>query len=311
MSDFDIHILGCGSALPTTRHLPTSQVIDLRDKLYMIDCGEGTQLQLRRKRIKFSRLSHIFISHVHGDHCFGLPGLISTLGMLGRRGELFVHGPKELEPYLGMVLETFCQGLPYEVVFRPVDTAKAALIMEDRSVSVYSIPLKHRIPCCGFLFEEKQKEAHIIKDMVDFYEVPVRELPRIKQGGDFVTPEGEIVPNARLTRPADPAFRYAYCSDTAFFPELVPQVRGVDLLYHESTFAEKDSARARETFHSTSRQAAEIARMAGAKHLMIGHYSARYETLDVLLQEAAEVFPGVLLAQEGMTYSLHKNKCYF
>lgn len=304
MSDFTINILGCGSALPTTRHLPTSQVIDLRDKLYMIDCGEGTQLQMRRMRIKFSRLTHIFISHAHGDHCFGLPGLISTLGMLGRNGDLFVYGPAELEAYVNSFLEIFCKGLPYRVVFHPVDTKRHALVMEDRSVSVYSIPLKHRVACCGYLFVEKQKEAHILKDMIDFYQVPVREIQYIKQGADFITPDGEVVPNARLTRPAVPARRYAYCSDTACSPEIVPWIKGVDLLYHEATFAESDAARAAETFHSTARQAAGIARQAEVRRLLVGHYSARYDSTDVIQREAAEIFPNVTLAEEGMKIEL-------
>lgn len=300
MADFDLNILGCGSALPTTRHLATSQIIDLRDKLYMIDCGEGTQVQMRRMRIKFSRLNHIFISHLHGDHCFGLPGLISTLGMLGRTGALTIHGPKELAGYLEPVLDIFCKNLPFEVVIRAVDPYRHALVMEDRSVSVYSIPLKHRIPCCGYLFVEKQKEAHIIREMTDFYQVPVRMMQEIKRGADFVTPEGEIVPNARLTRPAAPPKRYAFCSDTAFHPEIVPLVEGVDVLYHEATFAEEDAPRARETFHSTAREAAEIARRAGVKRLVIGHYSARYEDVSLLKQEADEVYPGTILANEGM-----------
>lgn len=300
MADFDLHILGCGSALPTTRHLATSQIIDLRDKLYMIDCGEGTQVQMRRMRIKFSRLNHIFISHLHGDHCFGLPGLISTLGMLGRTGTLTVHGPKELADYLQPVLDIFCKNLPFEVVIHPIDPYRHALVMEDRSVSVYSIPLKHRIPCCGYLFVEKQKEAHIIREMTDFYQVPVRMMQAIKRGADFVTPDGEIVPNARLTRPAAAPKRYAFCSDTAFHPEIVPLVEGVDVLYHEATFAQEDAPRARETFHSTAREAAEIGRRAGAKRLVIGHYSARYEDVSLLKKEADEVYPNTILADEGM-----------
>lgn len=300
MADFDVNILGCGSALPTTRHLATSQVIDLRDKLYMIDCGEGTQVQMRRMRIKFSRLNHIFISHLHGDHCFGLPGLISTLGMLGRTGALTIHGPKELAGYLRPVLDIFCKNLPFEVVIHPVDPYQHALVMEDRSVSVYTVPLKHRIPCCGYLFAEKQKEAHIIREMTDFYQVPVRMMQAIKQGADFVTPEGEVVPNARLTRPAAPPKRYAFCSDTAFYPEIVPLVEGVDLLYHEATFAQEDAPRAKETFHSTARDAAEIACRARAKRLVIGHYSARYEDVSLLKKEADEVYPDTILACEGM-----------
>lgn len=299
MAEFNINILGCGSALPTTRHLATSQIVDLRDKLYMIDCGEGTQVQMRRMRVRFGRLAHIFISHLHGDHCFGLPGLISTLGMLGRTGELVVHGPKEVETYLRPVMDLFCRGMEFEVRFNPVDTRSHSLVMEDRSLSVYSIPLKHRIPTCGYLFAEKPKEAHIIREMTDFYQVPVRCMKDIKQGQDYVTPEGEVVPNSRLTRPAAPPKRYAFCSDTAYNRSIIPIIEGADLLYHEATFAECDLARAKETFHSTTRQAAEIARDAHVKRLVIGHYSARYEDLSELHREAEAVFPGTILGNEG------------
>ena len=299
MAEFNINILGCGSALPTTRHLATSQIVDLRDKLYMIDCGEGTQVQRRRMRVRFGRLAHIFISHLHGDHCFGLPGLISTLGMLGRTGELVVHGPKEVETYLRPVMDLFCRGMEFEVRFNPVDTRSHSLVMEDRSLSVYSIPLKHRIPTCGYLFAEKPKEAHIIREMTDFYQVPVRCMKDIKQGQDYVTPEGEVVPNSRLTRPAAPPKRYAFCSDTAYNRSIIPIIEGADLLYHEATFAECDLARAKETFHSTARQAAEIARDAHVKRLVIGHYSARYEDLSELHREAEAVFPGTILGNEG------------
>ena len=299
MAEFNINRLGCGSALPTTRHLATSQIVDLRDKLYMIDCGEGTQVQMRRMRVRFGRLAHIFISHLHGDHCFGLPGLISTLGMLGRTGELVVHGPKEVETYLRPVMDLFCRGMEFEVRFNPVDTRSHSLVMEDRSLSVYSIPLKHRIPTCGYLFAEKPKEAHIIREMTDFYQVPVRCMKDIKQGQDYVTPEGEVVPNSRLTRPAAPPKRYAFCSDTAYNRSIIPIIEGADLLYHEATFAECDLARAKETFHSTARQAAEIARDAHVKRLVIGHYSARYEDLSELHREAEAVFPGTILGNEG------------
>ena len=299
MAEFNINILGCGSALPTTRHLATSQIVDLRDKLYMIDCGEGTQVQMRRMRVRFGRLAHIFISHLHGDHCFGLPGLISTLGMLGRTGELVVHGPKEVETYLRPVMDLFCRGMEFEVRFNPVDTRSHSLVMEDRSLSVYSIPLKHRIPTCGYLFAEKPKEAHIIREMTDFYQVPVRCMKDIKQGQDYVTPEGEVVPNSRLTRPAAPPKRYAFCSDTAYNRSIIPIIEGADLLYHEATFAECDLARAKETFHSAARQAAEIARDAHVKRLVIGHYSARYEDLSELHREAEAVFPGTILGNEG------------
>lgn len=300
MESLELNILGCGSALPTTRHQATSQVVGLCDKLYMVDCGENTQTQMRRMRINFNRLNHIFISHLHGDHCFGLPGLLSTLGMLGRTGELIIHGPKELKDFLNPVLAVFGKGLPYSVRIEEVDTTRSKLIWEDRGLKVYTIPLKHRLPTTGFLFEEKQKEPHIVKEMTDFYRVPLKELPRIKRGEDFITPEGEVIPYTRLTRPAEPAKRYAYCSDTAFYEKVIPLIEGVDLLYHEATFGEADAARAKETFHSTARQAAEIARRANVKKLLIGHYSARYEDVRFLQEEANAVFPGTLLAEEGM-----------
>jgi len=304
MECFEVNILGCGSALPTTRHLASSQVINLRDKLYMIDCGEGTQIQMRRMRIKFSRLNHIFISHMHGDHCFGLPGLISTLGMLGRNGELVIHGPKEIETYMKPILSTFCRELPYSVRFNHITPDVSELIWEDRSVSVYSIPLKHRLPTSGFLFAEKAKEAHIIKEMTDLYKIPVKDLPSIKRGEDFITSDGERIANARLTRPATPPKKYAYCSDTAYSEKIIPIIEGVDLLYHEATFTNEDAARAKETFHSTARQAAEIARKANVKRLVIGHYSARYEELHTLKKEAEEIFPDTILGEEGLTLSV-------
>lgn len=300
MECFDLNILGCGSALPTTRHLATSQVINLRDKLYMIDCGEGTQVQMRQMRIKFSRLNHIFISHMHGDHCFGLPGLLSTLGMLGRTGELVIHGPKELKNYLTPVLSLFCKELPYSIRLNAVSPTTSELVWEDRSIKVYSLPLKHRLPTTGYLFEEKAKEPHIIKEMTDFYQVPVKVLPRIKRGEDYVTPDGEVIPYTRLTRPAAPPKRYAYCSDTAFYEKVIPFIEGVDLLYHEATFGEADAPRAKETFHSTAKQAAEIAKRAQVKKLLLGHYSARYEDVQFLKEEAREIFLNTFLAYEGL-----------
>lgn len=304
MATFDLNILGCGSALPTTKHNASSQVINLRDKLYMIDCGEGTQLQMRKMKIKFSRLNHIFISHLHGDHSLGLPGLVSTLGMLGRMGDLFIYGPAEVGEYVQVIEKLFCQGSPFQMKFQAVDTNNYNLVMEDRSVSVYSLPMKHRVPCCGYLFVEKERSPHIIREMIDFYKIPISKIELIKQGADFVTEEGEVIPNKILTRPAEPAKRYAYCSDTAFFPKIVPYIEGVDLLYHEATFLEADSARAYETFHSTTKQAASIARDAQVKKLLIGHYSARYIDLLPLEKEARSIFHNTLLANEGMVLSL-------
>lgn len=233
MEKFELHILGSGSALPTTRHFPTSQVVNLRDKLFMIDCGEGAQLQFRKSRLKFSRLNRIFISHLHGDHCFGLLGLISTLNLLGRTTDLHIHSPKGLEELLTPMLAFFNHQMTYKIFFHAFETKEAALIYEDRSLTVTTIPLRHRMPCCGFLFAEKPRLNHILRDMIDFYQVPVYELNRIKNGADYVTPEGEVIPNARLTRPSAAPRRYAYCSDTIYLPSITEQIKGVDLLFHE------------------------------------------------------------------------------
>ena len=195
MEKFELNILGCGSALPTTRHFPTSQVLNVREKLFMIDCGEGTQLQFRKARLKFSRLNHIFISHLHGDHCFGLFGLISTLNLLGRTAGLHIHSPRGLEELLLPLLAFFNRQMTYQIQFHEFDTEVPSLVYEDRSLTVTTIPLQHRIPCSGFLFAEKQRPNHIIRDMADFYGVPVYEMNRIKNGADYVTPEGQVIPN--------------------------------------------------------------------------------------------------------------------
>lgn len=304
MEKFELHILGCGSALPTTRHFPTSQVLNVRDKLFMIDCGEGAQLQFRKARLKFSRLNHIFISHLHGDHCFGLLGLISTLNLLGRTTQLHVHSPGGLEGLLRPMLDFFNRQMTYQVVFHPFSTSVPELVYEDHSLTVTTIPLSHRLPTCGFLFAEKPGLNHILRPMIDFYRVPVYELNRIKNGADFITPEGEVIPNSRLTHPADPPRRYAYCSDTLPLASVAEQVKGVDLLFHESTFADEDALRARETFHTTAAQAATLAREAGVKRLLLGHFSARYDDESLLLKQAIEIFPAAMLAKEGLSVSV-------
>lgn len=300
MEKFELYILGCGSALPTTRHFATSQVVNLRDKLFMIDCGEGAQMQLRRSKLKFSRLNHIFISHLHGDHCFGLPGLISTFGMLGRTADLHIYSPEGLEELMLPTLNFFCKGLPYQVFFHAFDSKHSEQIYEDRSLTVTTIPLKHRIPCCGFLFEEKKTPNHINREMIDFFKIPICELNRIKNGEDYVTADGEVIANERLTFPSDPPRKYAYCSDTIYRPSIVEQIHGVNLLFHEATFAQTELKRAKETFHTTAQQAATIALKAEAKQLVIGHFSARYDDEDSLLEEASSVFPNTVLARENL-----------
>jgi len=304
MEKFELDILGCGSATPTTLHNPSSQVLNVRDKLFMIDCGEGTQLQFRRSKLRFGRLNQIFISHLHGDHCFGLIGLISTLALLGRTGDIVIHSVAGLEQTLRPELDFFCKDNPFQVKIQTFNPAKSDVIYEDRSVTVKTIPLRHRVPCAGFLFQEKEKEAHLLPDMIKFYNIPVKELRSIKQGADFVTEEGKVVPNTHLTRPAEPARSYAYCSDTAYSEQIVPIIEGVDLLYHESTFSESDVKRAKETGHSTALQAAEIAKLANVKKLMLGHFSARYPDNQILLNEARKVFPNTVLANEGLREKL-------
>jgi ribonuclease Z len=300
MEQFEVNILGCGSALPTTKHFLSSQVINLRDKLYMIDCGEGSQLQFRTQKLKFQRLNQIFISHLHGDHCFGLPGLISTLGLLGRTADLHIYAQPDAEKIFKPFLDYFCKELSYKLVFHSFNPSKNELIFEDRSLKVSTIPLKHRVPCAGFLFEEKPKSPHIIREMIDFHQVPVSQINAIKAGADFVTPEGETISHAIFTRPAEPPHKYAYCSDTAYYERIIPLIEGVDLLYHEATFSQEDMVRAKETHHSSAKQAAQIAQAAQVKKLVIGHFSARILNENILLNEAREIFPNTVLGNEGM-----------
>lgn len=301
MEPFEVHILGCGSALPTTRHNASSQVIKIGNKQFMVDCGEGTQLQLRRYHIHFSFINHIFISHLHGDHCFGLIGLISTFGMLGRTAPLHIYADPKLEELMKPQIDYFCKGMNYPLFFHNIDPTRQQTIYEDNTITVETLPLSHRIPCCGFLFREKPKKRHLIGDVANYYNIPTYMRQSIKDGADFITPEGEVIPNCRLTKEPDPSRSYAYCSDTAPCRFGGGVLDGVDLLYHEATFAESEKERAAQTFHSTARQAAQAAKDAGVKRLLIGHYSSRYDTADVQLDEAREIFPDTIAAKEGDT----------
>ena len=301
MELFKIHILGCGSALPTLQHNASSQVVEIRGKMFMVDCAEGTQTQLRRSKINFQRLQAVFISHLHGDHCFGLIGMISTFGLMGRTAPLSLYGPKELGPVLDMLITTFCDSLSFEVVFLPVDTKTRAVVYEDRSLTVETIPLQHRVPCAGYLFREKPTLPHIRRDMIDFYGIPFSQINNIKAGADWVAEDGEAIANARLVTPADKPRSYAYCSDTRYVPDLWKEVEGVDVLYHESTYASDYADRARMYFHSTAKEAAEVAKEAHVGKLLLGHYSARYNDESKILKEARAVFPNSFLTKEGMT----------
>ena len=261
-------------------------------------------MQFRRSHIHFSKLNAIFISHMHGDHCFGLMGLLSTLGMLGRTSKLRVYAPKDYEPLFKQQVEYFMQTMEYEMEMIPVDTEKQQIIYEDHSLTVETVPLKHRLPCCGFIFREKPTLPHIRRDMIDYYGIPISQINNIKNGADWTTEDGVVVPNSKLTVPADAPRSYAYCSDTKYFEELADEVRGVDTIYHEATYDSKNIARAKLYNHSTAQQAATVARDAGAKRLRIGHFSARYEEEDGLLREAKEVFPDTVLAAEGVAFDV-------
>lgn len=304
MQPFKIHILGCGSATPTLHHYPTSQIVEINGKLFMVDCAEGTQLQIRKTRLSFTKIQAVFISHIHGDHCFGLIGMISTFGLLGRTAPLHIYAPKELEKVLSLQLSLFCNDLGYDVVFHEINTTVHDVIYEDRSITIETIPLKHRLPCSGFLFREKQGLPHIRRDMLDFYDIPVSQINNIKCGADWITADGEHIPNERLVTPAASPRSYAYCSDTAYLPELHKVISGVDVLYHEATYAEDKMANAIKYQHSTARQAAQVAKAANAGKLLIGHFSSSYINEQVLLNEAKEVFTETYLTNELQVYSL-------
>ena len=304
MEKFQLHILGCGSAKPTTRHFPSAQALTLGGRLYLMDCGEAAQLQMQRAHLKYTAVDHIFISHLHGDHCFGLVGLISTLSLHGRTQDLHVYSPEGLERILKEQLAFFNDGMTYRVVFHAVPTDRPTLVMDDGHLRVTTIPLRHRVPTCGYLFEEVPALPHIRRDMIDYLGIPHYAIRGIKEGNGWTTEDGRTFTQAQLTTPAALPRSYAYVSDTAYHPAITEQLRGVHLLYHEATFAEADSSRATVTCHSTARQAAQIAQAAHAQRLVIGHFSSRYDDETVLLQEAREVFPQTELACELRVFEL-------
>lgn len=304
MSEFKLNILGCGSATPSLRHLPACQVIEYRGQLLMVDCGEGAQLGMRRMGLKFSRLNHIFISHLHGDHCLGLPGLLSTLALQQKGGSVTVHTFPEGVEIFSRLMDFFCRERPYELRFNVIEPGKRSCVLDLPGMEVSAFPLRHRVPAVGFRFAEKPKPRHINGDMVKFYNVPVSAMHSLREGCDFVTPDGEVIANSRLTSPADPSASYAYCSDTLYFPELASDVRGVTLLYHEATYADDSTAKAHERFHSTASEAARVAVAAGARRLLLGHFSKAYSDESRHLAEARAIFPATDLASEGLTVDI-------
>lgn len=270
----------------------------------MIDCGEGTQMQLRRYRVRLGKIHHIFISHLHGDHIFGLFGLISTFSLLGRAEPLHIYGPEPLEDMLLDHMKYFQNDLGYKINFHRIQCRRSSLLFDDRNIEVHSIPLVHRVPSCGYLFREKPAERNIIKDKIREYQIPVRDIVRIKKGEGFELDDGTVVPNEELTIPPRATRSYAYCSDTRPSEAILPLIRDVDLLYHESTFLEEDTKLAYETFHSTASQAADLARRAGARKLILGHFSSRYKDVSRFEEEARQVFKDSYIANDGDVFEV-------
>lgn len=304
MSYFKVHILGCGSATPTLRHNPSAQIVEYRDKLFLVDCGEGTQLQMRRYSIPYARISQIFISHIHGDHFLGLPGLLSTMSLHNIGSSITIHTFPEGIDILKKMLDIFCRDTSLQIHFRPLDPKQREVIFENNTLTVESFPLYHRTQCCGFIFREKPKPRHLDGAMAAFHAIPHWQIPAIKAGEDFITPDGRVIPNSVLTKDPGPQMSYAYCSDTAFSPQIARECAGTSVIYHEATYGDDNAALAPQRGHSTARQAAMTAAAAGASRLVIGHYSKRYPDSSVLVREALEEFPDVTAANEGMTIDI-------
>jgi ribonuclease Z len=296
-------ILGSSSALPTSNRFPTAHLLKVDERFLLIDCGEGTQIQLRKYGCTPGRIHHIFISHLHGDHVFGLFGLLSTMGMMGRSVPVNLYGPERLREMMEQHL-SFFGPLPFQLQFHAPDPAGERPVYEDEKLTVTPVPLKHRTLTYGYLFREKKRALNVRKDQIAAYGLGIADLVKVKQGEDYISRDGEIVPNHKLTYPPYRQRSYAYLSDTVFDPDLAGRIRDVDLLFHEATFANKDEKMARETLHSTARQAATIAKQAGAGKLLIGHFSSRYKDPGHLLEEAREVFEATEAVNDGDVHSL-------
>lgn len=304
MNSFSVTILGSSSALPTSHRFPTAQVVRHNEQLFLIDCGEGTQIQLRRFGFKMGRINHIFISHLHGDHIYGLPGLISSLALYGKKGELHIHAHSDLPLMMEGMMKFMNEITDLKVKYHPLNFRRSSLLFEDKRIRITSFPLKHRISCCGFLFKELASDRHLDRMAVEKYDIPVSQRQNIKKGADLVLPDGVVVPNSEITSPADTPRSYAFCTDTIFQKEITPVVEGANLLYHEATFAADLADLAKKTFHSTSVQAAEIARLANVRKLIIGHFSSRYKDVSALVGEARAIFPETYAANDGDCFEL-------
>lgn len=301
---FELTILGSSSATPTSERYPTAQVLNALGRFFLIDCGEGTQIQIRRQKIGFSKIQHIFISHLHGDHFYGLIGMISTFNLLGLKKDIHIYSPSQLKDIIQPQLEFLKAGLQFNIVFHPLNFKKPQVIYFDKKVEVTSFPLKHSINTCGFLFKELPREANIKKECIKKYNITIPKIVEIKQGAGFQTDAGKFIPHEALTTPPPPPRSYAFCSDTAFHPPIAEIIKDVDLLYHEATFTEEMKDWAKNTLHSTAREAAEIAKMANARKLILGHFSARYKTVAPFLEEARAVFPNTVAAEDGSSYDV-------
>tara|TARA_B100001093_G_scaffold358526_1_gene343106 strand:- start:287 stop:1198 length:912 start_codon:yes stop_codon:yes gene_type:complete len=297
---FEIIILGCGSASPTSLRNPSSQFVSIQENFFLIDCGEGTQIQLRKHKIRMQRIKHIFISHLHGDHFFGLPGLLSTFHLLGRTNELNIYGPSGLKLILDSLFKASQTYLKFKLNFHSLSFDAPELIFQNKKLEVYSFPMRHSIEVCGFKFIEKPKPRKINRSATDAFEVPHYVINSLKEGADFIKEDGQVVINKKLTFDPDFPKSYAYCSDTAYFPKICQSIKGVDFLYHEATFTNDMEKLANKTKHSTAKQAALIALEANVKNLIIGHFSARYTRTDNLLNEAREIFKNSTVAEDGL-----------
>ena len=302
-----LQVLGCGSARPVVNRFPSAHALRLRGKVFLIDCGEGIQTQLMRYRVPVADLHRIFLTHLHGDHTLGLPGLMSTLSLVGFDHPYHIYGPKGTEEFVERVVLYFCgDNARGNIIAHDIEPSAEAPVevYSDKSIRVTAFELSHReVPCIGYRFDETPLQPHLDRAAADFYEVPMAYFGRIKAGADYTTPDGTVIPNSRLTKPNRKSFSYAFCSDTSFAPEIVPFVKGVDLLYHEATYTEDESGKARKRGHSTAREAAEIARRAEAGALLIGHFSTRYKTdddIEALRKEALAVFSKTIRAKEGL-----------
>lgn len=292
-------ILGYNSAIPTVKSAPTAQFLEMEERCFLIDCGEGTQVQLRKAKAKFSKINHIFISHLHGDHVFGLPGLISSFRLLGRETPLYVYGPKGIKEMMETIFRITETHQGFEVVFHELSSKKSEKVFEDNRVEVFTIPLDHRIYCNGYLFKEKPKERHLnMQEISKYPEIEICDYHNLKRGKDIQLSDGYILKNENLTKPAEPSVSYAFCSDTRYLESIIPIIKNVDVLYHEATFLHDLKKMADYTGHTTALEAAKIARKANVKKLILGHFSNRYHDLSVFLNEACEIFPETYLPEQ-------------